>query len=327
MASALSTAELKRAWIAAGGNPTKATMAAAIAHAESGAIPTAVCHNCVPGVLEHSVGLWQININPNANPEFAKWNLFNPVTNALAAVKLSKNGTNWGDWTTYTSGAYKKFLQPNVGPAPASASTGPLHFLGDYTHGANLNHPPAWLTKVEQLELLHTIRLPKGAKIVAVKWPNALGTQPGGVRISYPGAKNPSERHFWQAFTQVSKSGVTIPNKANAPWDLLLKGKHLTLAQYLKQVDLFQQGTPGQAKKAAKTLTQPAGHPGPLPAWVTALEAYGQRAGLALLAFALVAIGLLLLATGSKTKALARAIQPRASAPGGQQSAAAAAAA
>ncbi len=36
--------------------------------------------------------------------------LVDPYTNAQQAYKLSKGGTDWGDWATYGSGAYKTYL-------------------------------------------------------------------------------------------------------------------------------------------------------------------------------------------------------------------------
>jgi hypothetical protein len=45
--------------------------------------------------------------------------------NARAAVAISNNGTNWAPWTTFSSGAYRQFLQTNVAPdtsAPVNAT-------------------------------------------------------------------------------------------------------------------------------------------------------------------------------------------------------------
>jgi hypothetical protein len=36
--------------------------------------------------------------------------------NARAAIAISNNGTNWAPWTTFSSGAYRKFLQVGVAP-------------------------------------------------------------------------------------------------------------------------------------------------------------------------------------------------------------------
>jgi len=102
-------AELEGLWIVAGGNKTAAPIAAAIALAESGGDPT------IPNG-PYVMGLWQINTAPNANPEYTVTQMKDPLANAVAAVKISNDGTNWNPWQTYTSGAYLKFLRSGVKP-------------------------------------------------------------------------------------------------------------------------------------------------------------------------------------------------------------------
>jgi Lysozyme like domain len=68
-------------------------MAAEIAMAESGGNPNAISPT-------NDFGLWQIN---GSNGALAT---LNPLQNAKSAIALSGNGTNWGPWTTYHSGAY-----------------------------------------------------------------------------------------------------------------------------------------------------------------------------------------------------------------------------
>jgi hypothetical protein len=55
-----------------------------------------------PGAISPTAdyGLWQINAS---NGSLAT---LNPAQNAQSAVDLSQDGTNWGPWTTYHSGAY-----------------------------------------------------------------------------------------------------------------------------------------------------------------------------------------------------------------------------
>jgi LysM repeat protein len=89
-----SCAGLEGLWKAAGGNPADAVMAAEIAMAESGGNPNAISPTS-------DYGLWQIN---SSNGALAT---LNPAANAHSAVVLSRNGTNWSPWTTYTSGAYR----------------------------------------------------------------------------------------------------------------------------------------------------------------------------------------------------------------------------
>jgi LysM repeat protein len=70
---------------------------------------------------EDSRGLWQINVRAHGSP----WgNLYDPVTNAKAMCDISKGGTSWGPWTTYTKGLYLN--QPGyTGSAPVTPPTPP----------------------------------------------------------------------------------------------------------------------------------------------------------------------------------------------------------
>jgi len=86
-----------------------------IVGAESAYIPT---NRYDPGPQEDSRGLAQINIAPTANPEYAGLNLYDPLTNLKVAYQLSDQGTNFSDWTTYTSGRYLTYSDG------ASGSTG-----------------------------------------------------------------------------------------------------------------------------------------------------------------------------------------------------------
>jgi len=84
---------LERLWEAAGGSPAHAFIAAEIAMAESGG-------NQYAHSPTNDFGYWQIN---GSNGALATYDAFG---NARAAIILSQNGTDWGPWTTYTSGAY-----------------------------------------------------------------------------------------------------------------------------------------------------------------------------------------------------------------------------
>jgi LysM repeat protein len=84
---------LEQIWEQAGGSSSVALMAAEIAMAESGGNPDAISPT-------DDYGLWQINAS---NGSLAT---LNPLQNARSAIDLSQDGTNWGPWTTYTSGAY-----------------------------------------------------------------------------------------------------------------------------------------------------------------------------------------------------------------------------
>jgi LysM repeat protein len=88
-----SCSALEQLWEQAGGSSAHAFMAAEIAMAESGGNANAISPT-------NDFGLWQIN---GSNGALAT---LNPLQNAKSAIALSGNGTNWGPWTTYHSGAY-----------------------------------------------------------------------------------------------------------------------------------------------------------------------------------------------------------------------------
>jgi hypothetical protein len=124
-----SYAQLEGLWIQAGGSAAAAPIAAAIALAESGGNPSS--HNGNAGTGDDSWGLWQINMigsmGPSRRAQFgltSNTQLTDPLTNAKAAVALSNNGKNWSPWTTYTSGAYRKYMQGGVTPNLTAAGAG-----------------------------------------------------------------------------------------------------------------------------------------------------------------------------------------------------------
>lgn len=80
---------------------------AAIAMAESGGNPDAVGDLAITPP-DGSVGLWQINVA--AHPQYTAAALHDPTTNARAALAISNGGVSWSPWSTFTSGAYLKYL-------------------------------------------------------------------------------------------------------------------------------------------------------------------------------------------------------------------------
>lgn len=108
---ALSYQALKSLWIAAGGAANKADTMAAIAIAESGGRPSA--KNTTPP--DYSIGLWQINyygsLLPGRTKEFGSPASLqaSPTAQARAAVAIERQ-QGLAAWSTYTSGAYKKYL-------------------------------------------------------------------------------------------------------------------------------------------------------------------------------------------------------------------------
>jgi LysM repeat protein len=85
---------LEALWVAAGGARSHAFIAAEIAMAESGGRQYA--HSPT-----NDFGYWQINGVHGAMATY------NPIGNAKAAIAISGNGSHWGAWTTYVTGAYR----------------------------------------------------------------------------------------------------------------------------------------------------------------------------------------------------------------------------
>jgi cell wall-associated NlpC family hydrolase len=102
--------QLESLWLSAGGRRSMAPVMAAIAEAESGGNPDAANPS-------GATGLWQIlgAVKPADQSK-----LTSPNVNAREAV-LKLNSQGLDAWTTYTSGAYKKFLQ---GGAPSNQQVG-----------------------------------------------------------------------------------------------------------------------------------------------------------------------------------------------------------
>jgi hypothetical protein len=129
----LSQSQLARLWIQAGGDPSQAGTASAVALAESSGNTSATNHN-TDGSTD--LGGWQIN--NKAHPQYNQQQLLsNPLYNAKAAVAISSNGKDWGPWVTYKTGAYKKFLSGFRGPARSGAVPGQIN-SGDTAAAAKL---------------------------------------------------------------------------------------------------------------------------------------------------------------------------------------------
>lgn len=101
-----SHAGLEQLWIANGGDPGRANVAAAVAQAESGGRAAVTSSNPDGGV---NVGLWQLDTK-GKGAGYTVAQLQNPNTNARLTVMGSANGTDWSAWATYGSGAYLRYL-------------------------------------------------------------------------------------------------------------------------------------------------------------------------------------------------------------------------
>lgn len=92
-----------------------ANTAAAVAMAESGGDPAAA-GDVVDGKAT-SLGLWQIHVP--AHPEVDASRLGDPGYSASQAFAISKAGTDWSPWSTFTSGAYAQYM-PGAPPRRAA---------------------------------------------------------------------------------------------------------------------------------------------------------------------------------------------------------------
>jgi cell wall-associated NlpC family hydrolase len=128
----------------AGFTGTAITTAVAIALAESGGNTWAI-DNDSNGSQDQ--GLWQINTvhaaaypgmvrDPSGSSRATSGTsvMFDPATNARAAFGISSGGTNFGPWSTYTSGAYRAHLDAASAGALSPSTTA----AGSLTPGASL---------------------------------------------------------------------------------------------------------------------------------------------------------------------------------------------
>lgn len=117
-------------------------MAYAIAMAESGGNASAFNGNASTG--DQSYGLFQINMLGDMGPERRRTyglssndDLYDALRNAQVAYKMSKGGSDWSPWSTFTNGMYRRYLGQSgaevsgqmQGASPAAAPTkGPAAF-------------------------------------------------------------------------------------------------------------------------------------------------------------------------------------------------------
>ncbi len=112
-----------------------------VAIAESGGRPMA--HNGNAGTGDNSYGLFQINMLGKLGPArleqyglSSNEDLYDPLTNAKVAFKMSDGGTNFQPWTTYTRGTYEQYVgqdRPLGGDGSLGAAGGDFGSGGDDT--------------------------------------------------------------------------------------------------------------------------------------------------------------------------------------------------
>lgn len=173
----LSYSQLEGLWDQAGGPSNMAALMAAIALAESGGDPTIV--NSIG-----ASGLWQIHPGEPGD--------LNPLTNARDAVaKYTSQGLD--AWTTYTSGAYKQFLNGSV-PASAGAAIAQIlapHVKGGGTLGSMTQAALDEVTKATNQYLAS--KAPAGGAGAAGGTPNfpvSKGPVPAAVQVALEAAKS-----------------------------------------------------------------------------------------------------------------------------------------
>jgi hypothetical protein len=117
------------------------SLAAAVAMAESCGNPCAQgdpniggtpcnegdpAHSCAePNGAATSFGLWQVHVT--AHPEYDPARLLDAAYNARAAYAISHGGADWTPWSTYTNGAYAKYVAPfSPSPLPVMLPPAPV---------------------------------------------------------------------------------------------------------------------------------------------------------------------------------------------------------
>lgn len=95
-----------------------------VAMAESGGNARALN----PRAPDYSLGLFQINLHGPLRSRIKQFglqseeDLYDPLTNAKIAYRMSGGGKNWQPWTTFTSGAYRKHKLPGSAAAQPTSS-------------------------------------------------------------------------------------------------------------------------------------------------------------------------------------------------------------
>jgi Lysozyme like domain len=134
----------------------------AVMKGESGGNPRALNPNASTGDL--SYGLFQINMLGGLGPARRKQYglktneaLYDPLTNARVAYRMSNGGRDWSPWSAYKSGAYKSYLGQFPGGGGAAAPPGMPGPPGDWKkwvgpiehrHGPSAPHTPEILSFV-----------------------------------------------------------------------------------------------------------------------------------------------------------------------------------
>lgn len=167
--------------------------AEAVAEAESGG--NARAHNGNAATGDNSYGLFQINMlgamGPERRSEFhlpSNASLFDPETNARVAYALSKHGTDWSPWSTFKSGAYRRFLGGDaaVTDAPAGPSSSSSSSSSATPAVFGLPSPSSLAASATKLVVI-TAALAAGAGLVVLGLNKASGNPAGKATAGLPG--------------------------------------------------------------------------------------------------------------------------------------------
>jgi len=129
-------------------------MAYAIAMAESAG--NARAHNGNAGTGDNSYGLFQINMLGSMGPERRQQyglssndDLFDPLTNARVAYKMSNGGRSWSPWSTYKNGAYQRYMggSQTVSVTSSGSSSSGSGVTGGGTSSGSTYTPPKMTAK------------------------------------------------------------------------------------------------------------------------------------------------------------------------------------
>lgn len=205
-------AQLEGLWINAGGSTSLAPLMAAIALAESSGNSSAYNPvECSSG--SHAEGLWQICMPLNSQ-YVPGGNANDPASNAAAAVAIYK-AQGLGAWATYTSGAYKQFMQGSTTPdtnvpsssgipgAPGYNSTTTTGLIGAAGCLINLSLIGCILTKSEARAIIGGLLLAAGGLIFAA-----------GLAVVVAGSiEGPAGRAASQALTNTPAGRILTPTR------------------------------------------------------------------------------------------------------------------
>ncbi len=173
-----------------GGTEEEAKILGAISQPESSG--NARAHN--PYGRDNSYGLWQINMLGDMGPErrrrfglSSNEELFDPETNARAALAIARGKGGYSNWTTYSSGKYRAYLDASSRGAMGQPAT------------ANVPTPP----RRDKVSSLHLPAFAAGP---------ALGT-PNAMQLAHYAATNDNSRNIGPFHTTVNVNG---PNGVDA---------------------------------------------------------------------------------------------------------------